>query len=737
MPRSRYLFVCLSMLAGASAMAQAPPVQPGEFALCPPNPVLAPPPQSVTGKAPFPAVVDADRVRGRRNGVIRLSGNVVATRGHERFWAQLVEFNRLTNILTGHGNLRYASPAMSIEAKRGKYNFATDRGTFYDNRYQLPARHGRGKAQRIDTYASNKTGLSGLTYTTCPPHHVAWRLHAKQVTLNHDTEIGYAHNAWLSFMGVPFLWTPYLSFPLTDQRKSGFLAPSISNNSTSGIDLEVPYYFNLAPNMDMTFTPRIITRRGLMAMDTYRWLLPGTVGQVHLEYLPHDRETNSTRGLFNLDDTSQITSNWRLETNLEYISDPNYLDDFGTSLRRIAQSYQTRQVKAIYQVSSGSAVIQFADYAPNNPAITPAERPYRKLPEIGLNFSWPNFKTGFTPVFHDDFTRFEAPAEQGGLRNDLRPSISWDLDRGSWYLTPAFALDQDNYRLDAFDGKPAGNINRTTPIFSFDSGLRFERTLGEGGWLTQTLEPRINYLYVPYRDQSDIPIFDTYLPPLDMERLFATNRFVGPDRLGDANRVSLGLTTRFLDNATGTELFTLGIGQSFYFQNRDVTLPGEAPQTNARSDYVGEFTANISSHISTRLVADYNPYSHDFDQGYLAFQYHPSTYTVLNLGYLYRRGDLDQTNVSFSLPITKNWSVVGRWNYSVRDHQTLETLAGIQYETCCWRIRLATRRFVTLDGQGSSAILLQLGLIGLGGLGEQLSDFYHDDIYGYGENPNP
>ncbi len=717
-------------------MAQAPPVRPGEFALCAPNPVLAPPPASVTGTAPFPMVADADRARAHKGGITRLSGDVVATRGHERFWAELVEFDRRTNVMIGNGKLRYASPSMSVESKRGRYDFATDHGTFYENRYQLPARHGRGKAARIETHASDKTGLYGLTYTTCPPRHVAWRLHAKHVVLNHDTEIGYAHNAWLSFMGVPFLYTPYLSFPLTDRRKSGFLAPSIAQKSGSGFDLEVPYYFNLAPNMDFTLTPRIVTRRGLMVMDTYRWLLPGTRGKLHTEYMPHDREDNDSRGLFKLDDTSQIASHWRLNTTLEYVSDDNYLDDFGTSLRRVAKSYQTRRITATYQAPSGEAFVSVQDYPPLDPAITPAERPYRKLPEIGFDFSWPNFRTALTPSLYDDFTHFEAPARRGAYRNDLRPALTWGLDRGSWFLTPRAAFDQANYRLDAFAGVPERNINRSTPILSLDSGLRFERTLGSGGWLTQTLEPRAYYLYVPYRDQRDIPIFDTYQPPLTMDQLFSTNRFVGPDRLGDANQISLGLTSRFIDNTSGAELFTLGIAQAFYFRDRDVTLPGEAPQTHARSDYVGEFTANLGHHISTRLVADYNPYDRDFDQGYLAFQYHPSLYTVLNLGYLYRRGQLDQTDVSFSLPITKNWSVVGRWNYSVREHQTIETLAGLQYETCCWLVRLATRRFVTLDGQGSSAIYLELGLKGLGGLGKRLSDFFHDDIYGYGKNPN-
>lgn len=736
MPCARRLLAFCLLACAAGAVAQPPPIQPGQFAQCPPNPVLAPVPATAVGTAAQPVRIQADRARARRAGKMTLSGNVIVTRGAERFWGDVLDYNERSNILTGHGKLRYASPRLSLKAKKARYDFSTDHGTFYDNTYQLPARHGRGKAGRIDTHASNKTDLTNINYTSCPAGNTDWMLHADKVVLDHDTEIGYAHDAWLSFMGVPFLWTPYLSFPLTDRRKSGLLAPSISQNSTGGLDVEVPYYFNIAPNLDMTLAGRLVTRRGFMVSDTFRWLLPGTTGQVHAEYMPHDRKADRERSLFTLNDTSQLAAHWRVDTQLEYISDAHYLDDFGASLRRVAQTYQTRRVKATWQVASGSAFLQLVDQAPLDPAITPAMRPYRKLPEFGFDFAWPDYRTGLKPSLYGDFTRFEAPQRQGAFRSVLRPAASWNFAGPSWYVTPKIGVDEANYRLDAFGGAASGSVNRLTPEASLDAGLRFERRLGEGGWLTQTLEPRANYLYVPYRDQADIPIFDTYLPPLDMERLFATNRFVGPDRLGDANRISLGLTSRFVNNRTGEQLFTLGVGQSYYFRDRRVTLPGESAQTHDTSDIVGQFTANMGHHIHARVVADYNPYSSKFDQGYVGFQYHPSTYTVLNLGYLYRQGELNQTNVSFSLPLTSHWSVVGRWNYSILDDQTLETMAGIQYDTCCWRVRLVTRRFVTLDGQGNSAIFLELQLKGLGSLGNRVSNFLHDDIYGYGENPN-
>lgn len=729
--RRRGTVALLLLCVTGAASAQAPEVEPGEFALCPANPLLAPPPAS-TG-VPDLLTFSADHSVVRGHGVTEFSGAVVATRNRERFWAELVRYDRTTGVMHAAGKVRYANPKLSLEAPRGEYVFPTDQGTFWSTDYQIPAHHGRGHAGRVETYHSARTKLYGLTYTTCPPHDVAWSLHASRVTLNNEQEIGYAHDAWISFKGVPLLWLPYMSFPLTGARKSGFLSPSFSQGGTNGLDIEVPYYWNIAPNMDMTITPRFLSRRGLMAIGTYRWLFPDTSGQFHAEYLPHDRQANRTRSLFQMNDSSQIASHWNVSTYLDYVSDPNYFDDFGTSLRQVAQTFQTRRITATYQVPAGSAFVALEDDAPIDSAIP---SPYRKLPEIGMKFSWPDFRTGLTPSFGNDFTRFTGPGLRGALRDDLQPGISENLGGASWYATPALSIDETHYNLAAFNGLPAQTLNRSAPIFSIDSGLDFERTLGKGGWLTQTLEPRAFYLYVPYRDQSAIPIFDTYQPPLDMQQLFSTNRFVGPDRLGDANQLSLALTSRFLNNASGEQLLSLGLGQIFYFRNRDVTLPGQPPETTARSDYVGQLSANLGGHLSTNLVADYNPYTHDFDQGYIGFRYQPGTYQVLNLGYLYRQGQLDQTDVSFAWPVAGHWSVVGRWNYSVLDHQTLENMLGLQYESCCWRFRIVERRFVTLNGQGNSALFLELQLKGLGSLGNRLSDFLHDDIYGYGQNPN-
>lgn len=730
----RWLAAACLLGAGGAALAQAPPVRPYEFDLCAPNPAFTPPPPETAPGPPGSIEFFADRGSATAGREIRMEGNATARRNDLQVWADLIRYSRETRILDASGHLRYRSPRLGLSADHMTYDFANDHGTFWNDNYFLPSRHGHGHADRITTFASDRTGLSELTYTTCPPGHASWKLHAGKVTLNHDTEIGYARNAWVSFKGVPLLWTPYLSFPLTDARKSGFLAPSLARSSTSGIDLEVPYYFNLAPNFDLTVTPRLLSQRGVMGMATTRWLLPGTSGQFHLEYLPHDRKSNRTRGLANLYDTTQLYSHWRIDTTLEYVSDNNYYDDFGTSLRQVAQSFQTRKVTATYQVPSGSAWVNVEDEVPLDAAIPASQRPYRELPQFGFDFSWPQDRGIYNPGFAGEVTHFEAPERQNGVRTDLRPYLQADYGGASGNLTPRIAFDEAQYRLAAFGGAPGRTLNRATPILSLDSGLEFERYWGRDDWLTQTLEPRAYYLYVPYRDQSNIPVFDTYLPPLDMQRLFSDNRFSGPDRLGDANQLSLGLTSRFLNNDSGQQLVTLGLGQAFYFRDRRVTLPGDSPGTQARSDYVGELTTNLGHHLTTRVVGDYNPYTHDFDQGYVSLQYQPGLFQVINVGYLYRRGQLNQSDISFAWPLGRHWSVVGRWNYSIQDHQTLENMLGLQYDSCCWRFRIVQRHFVTLNGQGNSALYLELQLKGLGSLGNRLSDFLHDDIYGYGQN---
>jgi len=731
-PPGRHSLLLFCLLLSAAAAARPPSIHPDQFALCPINPLLAPTPATTTTNARAPLIIQADRSILHRRGTSLFRGNVVATRGNERLWADLLRYDQANHIASGRGHIRYAEPFLQLAATHGNYDFATDQGNFFNNQYQIPSRHGRGTAIRIKTYQSKRSRLFRLTYTTCPLHRVAWRLHAGQVLLDNTTEVGFAHNVWVSFKGVPILWTPYLSFPLTNRRKSGFLFPSLSQNSTNGLDIEIPYYWNIAANMDMTLTPRIITHRGIMLMDTYRYLFPGTRGQLHFTYLPHDRASERSRGLAQLAETTRLGSHWQVNTSLEYVSDPYYLEDFGTSLRQVSQTYQRRLVSATYRVPAGSAFITLEDLAPLDPTLPASARPYRKLPEVGFNFAWPDYRTGLTVGLGNDFTRFQAPARPGALRDILTPSISQHFGGASWYLTPRLAYQEAHYNLDASGSQAGVTLNRSAPIFSIASGLDFERNLGTQGWLTQTLEPEAFYLYIPYRNQTTIPIFDTYRPPLDFQQLFAANRFVGPDRLGDANQLTLALHSRFINSETGNEMLSLGLGQILYFRNREVTLPGRAPATTARSDYVGEITANLGNHLFARGVADYNPYNHRFDQGYVSLQYRPNAYRVLNLGYLYRSGELDQTDISFAWPLGTHWSLFGRWNYSLRDHQTIETLGGLQYDTCCWRLRIAQRRFVTFSGGGSSAIFFELQLKGLGSLGNRLSGLLRDDIYGYG-----
>lgn len=707
------------------------------YNLCPPNPSLVPAETTPATGNPRTIRVWADHLEGKKNGITTLKGHVKITQGAKRFWANIIHFDQATQVMRGKGNLRYASPQFDLEARYGRYRFLPDHGTFFFTRYQIPNKHGHGRAKRVDTFTSAHQDLQSVTYSTCPiGQSPAWLLHAHRIHLNQKTQMGVAHNAWLDFKGVPLLWTPYISFPLGNQRKSGFLAPSFSYNGTNGLDLETPYYFNIAPNLDDTFTPRFISRRGFMGINTFRYLFPGTRGKLHIEYLPHDRLANRTRGLASFHDQTQLWTNWEMNTSLEYVSDPYYFDDLGSSLKQVTQTYQDRTVTFAYHIPQGSFVTLFQELAPLDPALTGSARPYRRLPEIALNLSWPMAQSNLTWSLSQEVTHFEAPGRQGAIRFNVLPTVSDTFGNGGYFLTPSFSFDETHYNLDPYAGSPSKTINRFAPIFSLDSGLIFERSLDAKGTIQQTLEPRAYYLYVPYRNQSQIPLFDTYQPPFSMSQLFSNNRFTGIDRLGDANQLSLALTSRFINTTTGQEFLTLSAGQIYYFRNRKVTLPGQPIQTQRRSDYVGEIRANFGDDLFASVDADYNPYQHNWDQGYVNFQYHPGTYQVFNVGYLYRQGELNATDISFSWPLYHHWSIIGKWDYSLLQHTTLETMAGLQYNSCCWQFRIVQRRFVTFTGQGNSALYIELHLKGLGSLGNRLEDFLQNDIMGYGKNPN-
>ncbi|MGH8283594.1 MAG: LPS-assembly protein LptD [Gammaproteobacteria bacterium] len=737
---SRALVLVTALLASAPLLANTPPGTIGynQWATCPippPAPSVTPAPAASTNP---PTHVSADLLTGYVHGESLLTGNVIATQGDKRLTAEHMQYNSTTGNTHAVGNVHYNSPDIRLQGPLADYNLNTSRGVFNDAQFFLPQRHGRGTAKILQMLDKNHQVLYDMHYTTCPVGKHDWVLNAPDLELDQKTNTGVGHNVTIDFFGVPIFWTPYINFPLNDDRKSGFLAPAFGYSTFTGTDLSIPYYFNLAPNYDATLVPRIITKRGIDMGGEFRYLtFGGSQGLIDANFLPHDKLADRERGLLNFSDSTPLTTGWNFNSAYNWVSDNLYFQDLGDSLATIATTTQERHAAVSYGLpnSNWTFMSQVQDWQVVDPTIPPNAYPYKRLPQILLGWQSSPSSGGGQYGFNSELVQFQQDEREGALRLDLKPTASYTFGDAGYYFTPTAALRVTEYNLDQNVPTGAGTeISRVMPIVSLDSGMFFQRDVGDSGDYVQTLEPRLFYLYVPYRDQSQIPIFDTLQPQFSFLQLFTDNSFYGADRQADANQLSYALTSRLLDTSDGSQLLEADIGQIRYFRNRDVQLPGVASQTNLFSDVVGDITLNINDHWSTSYGQQWNPTTRQTDLASIGVQYHPAFHHVINLAYRYNRDlNLKQTDLSFAWPLSEHWSMVGRWNYDVRNKLTLESFAGFEYDSCCWAFQVVHRHYITQTGQANTAIFFQLQLKGLATIGRHLEDFLQNGILGYSD----
>jgi len=739
---SRALVLAAALLASAPLFAGTPPGTIGynQWATCPALPP-SPPPTAAAATSTLnpPTRVTADLLTGYVHGESLLTGNVRAIQGDKQLSAERMRYNSITGNTHALGDVHFSSSNILLQGPSADYNFNTLSGVFNDAQFSLPKRHGRGTAKILKALDKNHDLLTDMHYTTCPVGKHDWMLNAPDMELDEATNTGVGHNVTIDFFGVPIFWTPYINFPLNDDRKSGFLAPAFSFSTFTGTDITTPYYLNLAPNYDATLIPRIITKRGIDLGGEFRYLTDSSKGQLDLSYLPHDKLADQERGLLNFSDNTQLGNDWNFNTAYNWVSDNQYFQDLGDSLAIIATTSQERHAQLAYTTTNLNFSTQIQDWQVVDPAIPPSNYPYKRLPQT--LFSWQSDPENSGPqyAFNSELVQFQQDERLGALRLDLKPTASYTFGNAGYYFTPTTALRVTEWNLDQNVSTGSGTeLSRVTPIISLDSGLFFQRDVGDSGNYIQTLEPRLFYLYVPNCDQSQIPLFDTLQPQFSFLQLFTDNRFYGADRQGDANQMSYALTSRLLDASDGSQLLEADIGQIRYFSNRYVQLPGVAPQTNLFSDVVGNITLNLNDNWSASYGQQWDPTTRQTDLASIGVQYQPAFHQVINLAYRYNRLlNMKQTDLSFSWPLSTHWSMVGRWNYDVQNKLTLESFAGFEYDSCCWAFQVMHRRYITQTGQADAMIFFQLQLKGLTTIGRHLNDFLQNGILGYSDTTQP
>lgn len=688
--RTAFLAVVAGLMLGGPVLA-APP------AACPPPKPAAPPAARKAPARDLPTHVVADEVRGRQDGVSEFSGNVEFTRGPDLMRADRVAHDSETDLADATGNVYLRNDVGdSYRTGRLHMHLESHRGYAESGTYTLGRNDARGDMRRVEFLDQDHALLRGVRYTTCVPGQDDWFLNAREIEIDNVAEIATARHIWVDFMGKPVYYIPRGSFSISDKRKSGFLTPSFGYTQTNGADVAVPYYFNLAPNYDDTLTPRLLWDRGLQLQNEFRYLTRRSGGKLELEVLPSDklRERNRYAGYYTHAHTFDPL--WSANVEVRGVSDKYYLGDFGTNLGTSSLTHLPQNAEVNYRGPRWTFTAKLNDYQTVDSSIRHTERPYGRLPQLLLSTNPQTLSDRLQYDFSGEAVRFYRDLGLTGNRLNLIPAASYPILRPYGFFTPKLGLRYIGYQLSG-TADTAPSVAR--PFLAVDSGLYFDRDTEWGTRLhTQTLEPRLYYLYVPHKDQDHLPNFDTGAPGLAVPNLFREQVFDGGDRIGDANQLTLAVTTRFIDQTDGAERVRGTIGRIFYFDDRKVNLPAGSV-IHERSDIAGEAVANLPGnwYFSGSLLI--NRDTHEIRQSSYYLQYNPARNKIINFGQTFTRNETHQRDVSVAWPVRGHWSVRARAIDSLREYRDLESSVGVEYDACCWQLRaLLKRRWLPPDG---------------------------------------
>lgn len=660
-----------------------------------------------------------------------MSGGVVLRRGNRLAGAETATFDSVQRALKLSGGVRYEDPDSLILSDSAEFGYDSGLIRFEGAEFEVGPDNARGEASVLEISQDGRLRLVDVGYTTCPPESNDWIIEASEIELDTRTGVGKARGVRLRFQGVPILYTPYLSFPITNARKSGVLTPEIGSTGRSGNELSIPYYWNIAENYDATLTPRLLTERGLQFGTEFRYLLENSDGILEVEYLPDDTKFDENRHQIRFEHQTLFASGWRNQIDFRDVSDNQYFEDLGGSLSAASITHLNRSLAFDFFGENWSLFARVQEFQTIDSAILPDDEPYRRLPQIYARGYWPDNVLGLTYSLDTELVYFDRDVGVTGWRLNAAPQVALPIEKPGWFVIPAAAVDHTRYDLQNTSVGQDKQPSRTVPIVSLDTGLKFERLMKFEEQRVQTLEPRLLYVHVPHREQSGLPVFDTITPDLNLVQLYRKNRFLGVDRIADMDQLSIGITSRIIDVNTGRELMSATIGQALYLSEQNVTLPGESPIVSDSSDYIAEIRFLVYENLNFDVGHQWGGEG-GTAQSEARLQYRPQSNKILNFAYRFRRQSLEQGDVSWSWPLSQSWNFVGRYNFSFRDDEVLEQFYGLEYESCCWGLRLVSRRFIsTRDGTRDSSFSLQLVLKGMTSVGTKADRLLERGILGY------
>ena len=658
---------------------------------------------------------------------------------------------------TGHvviatdGNV-FSGPELQLKIERFE-------GFFRMPSYRFARTGAGGKATLIEFIDDQRAAATDATYSSCSVDddrgEPAWILKASELHIDHETNEGVARGAVLRFYGVPILAAPVMSFPLTEERKSGFLPPSFGIDSQSGIQVAMPYYWNIAPNRDATFTPQVNTRRGPSLESEFRYLEPAYFGSIDYKLLPNDRQVDRSRYALRADHEGSLPYNGYLQLRALHVSDDDYWKDFPGELKTLTpRLLQTDLLLTrpfgdwtTYARALHWQVLQTVD------PTTRIDSPYERAPQIGTRYAGP-LRAGFEASFETELNRFADPedrylaARQTGVRAHALGSIARPFVSPGWYVTPKLLFNAASYSLDMPLADGSQSASRLIPTFSIDSAWTLERDATFFGHaVRQTLEPRLFYVDTPYVRQQDLPNFDAAPKDFNFDSLFTENSFSGVDRVSDSNQLTAGVISRLLDPESGAESLRVGIAQRYRFREQRIT-PDNVPLTQHFSDLLVFGSTSLVPRWVFDTSVQYNPDSSRIERSLAGFRYSPGPYRTVGLTYRLTRGLSEQLELGWQWPVfgptpgeraarssasACNGTLygVGRVNYSMRDQRVTDAIAGLEYDAGCWIGRVVVEHLSTGLSEATTRLLFQLELVGLSRLGTNPLRVLKDNVPGY------
>src|SRR5450830_992525 len=694
-----------------------------------------------------PINITAEQMTGRPDRQINLDRDIEIVRGATTIRADKAEYRIIADEVEATGHVWMKRLQDSYTGDKTVMNMDTGKGYVDSPTYLFGGVGGRGKADRIDFISDDQATVKDGTYSTCEATDPDWYVKASTLDLDSGRDVGTVHNGLVYFMGAPILATPWMTFPLSGERTSGVLPPTFGFTSTGGAELTVPYYFNIAPNRDLTVYPRYIARRGLQLGLDARYLGDTYTGETKVEGI-QDQVTGTGRYSLSSLYTKTLAPGLTFAWNINKVSDNNYPSDFSNQLTVATNRLMIRDVSLAYTGSFDSSYVVASAHVTKYQLLqdvnSPIQKPYDRVPQLDLTGTRYDLG-GFDLQMTSQFTRFSnsytnstvySGAMVGGDRMYATPSISYPILRPGYYITPKAQLDATAYRLNNVAAGAPTNLTRVVPTYSLDAGMTFERETNIlGRDMTQTLEPRLYYVRTPYRDQSQYPNFDSGLADFNFAQIFSENRFVGHDRISDANQITGALVSRFIEE-NGLERLRMAVGQRFYFSDPKVTLDGTTSTINgSKSDLLLSLGGQISNKLSLDNTVQYSETLRQMVRSTFGGRWQPAPKKVLNLTYRLDRtnstGLLKQFDVSGQWPISQRWYAVSRINYSIPDKTVAEGLLGMEYKADCWVFRLVAQRIPTSSTKASTSFFIQLELNGFSKIGSNPLDALSSSIPGY------